>query len=454
MLPVGPTGKGNSPYSSLSAFAGNPLFISLDFLSEDGLVDKSQIELPSELLNFEEARNFKEKILRQASSQFQKGGSTELWDEFRKFLTEESFWLDDYAWFSALKERFKGAPWTEWPEKVRDRHFRFWERDLLHFLGEASFYHQFTQFIFQRQWKRLRNECQKKGISLIGDLPIFVAHDSADVWAHPEIFDLNEKGNPIAVAGVPPDYFSETGQLWGNPLYRWDILKLSNYEWWLKRLQMSAKRFDIARLDHFIGFARYWRIPANAKTAKEGRWTPGPSEDFFSGVIPHLGELKLIAEDLGVAGEDVYKLRDQFEFPGLNVLQFSFGGGENFLPQHYPPHSIAYTGTHDNDTILGWLNQSGSREEVHRALAYRKNTSPDIHWDMIQIVMDSPANTAIIPAQDILGLASEARMNRPGIAAGNWEWRLKQSELNDRIAQRLRKATMSSRRMTQNTVID
>lgn len=446
MLPVGPTGSGNSPYNALSAFAGNPLLISLELLLQDGLIEKSDLELPNELLTYPEIKNFKEKILRKASGQFQKGAAPTLWDEFRTFLVEEVFWIDDYAWFCALKERFNDAPWTDWPDSFRARRFRDWERKILHYLGEASFHHQFTQFIFHRQWQKLSAYCRKKGVSLIGDISIFVAHDSADVWAHPEIFDLNDNGMPIAVSGVPPDYFSETGQLWGNPLYRWDHLKDSNYEWWLRRLEISAKRFNAARLDHFIGFCRYWHIPAGAKTAAEGQWVAGPQEHFFSTLLPNLKGFHLIAEDLGVAGDDVYRLRDRFNFPGMNVLQFSYGGEEKFLPHNYAANSVAYTGTHDNDTLLGWLI-SGPKEETARARASIKNPSAEIHWDLIKIVMDSPANTAIIPAQDILGLGSDARMNRPGLSQGNWSWRLKLNQFNEVFAQRLKIITKSSNRL-------
>ena len=448
MLPVNPTGAGNSPYSSISAFAGNPVFISLEGAVEDGFLEPS--EIPAfKGLSASQALMEKEKVLRLAASRFQKENPEGAWAEFHSFLDRESFWINDYAWFCALKERFRNAPWTDWPEKIRKRNFRFWERDLLHFLGETSFYYQFEQFIFDRQWKRLKNACQKNGVSLIGDLPIFVSHDSADVWAHQNIFDLDEQGFSVAVSGVPPDYFSKTGQLWGNPLYRWDVLKESGYEWWEKRLEISSLRFNVVRLDHFIGFCRYWRIPAGEKTAVQGQWVKGPGSDFFSLILPKLPQLQIIAEDLGVAGEDVYQLRDEFHFPGMNVLQFSFGGEEKFLPQNYAPNSVAYTGTHDNDTLKGWI-ENAPQGEVKRALDYAHTSKSDFenNWKLIQVLLDSPSNTAIIPMQDVLGLGSEARMNTPGTISGNWAWKIKPEQLNLEIAQRLRQISASARRIS------
>ncbi len=446
MLPVNPTGAGNSPYSSISAFAGNPSFISLELAAEEGFLEYSDIAEIKDL-SVSETADRKRQILRKAGARFQKDSPKRSWEEFHLFLDQESFWINDYAWFCALKERFQQKPWLDWPEEIRKRNFRFWERDLLHFLGETSFYYQFEQFLFDRQWKRLKRAGEEKGISLIGDVPIFVAQDSADVWAHQKIFELDEKGLPIAVSGVPPDYFSKTGQLWGNPLYRWEILKESGYEWWKKRLEISAQRFDAVRLDHFIGFCRYWRVPAGEKTAVTGQWVKGPGADFFSLVLPQIPNLKIIAEDLGVAGADVYELRDQFNFPGMNVLQFSFGGEERFLPRNYLPNSVAYTGTHDNDTLKGWI-ESGPEEEVQRALDYAatSKSDPDRHWALIQALLESPSNTAIIPLQDILGLDSEARMNIPGTTSGNWSWKLDLKNLDSEIISRLKKAVLSARR--------
>ncbi len=446
MLPINPTGAGNSPYSSVSAFAGNPSFINLDLAAEEGFLNRA--EIPAfRGLSSAQALMEKEKVLRLASSRFQKENPPGSWAEFHSFLDRESFWINDYAWFSSLKERFKQKPWAEWPEQIRARNFRFWERDLLHFLGETSFYYQFEQFLFDRQWKRFRSACEEKGISLIGDIPIFVSQDSVDVWAHQNIFDLDKQGSPIAVSGVPPDYFSKTGQLWGNPLYRWDILKESGYEWWKNRLKISAQRFSAVRLDHFIGFCRYWRIPAGEKTAVKGQWVQGPGSDFFSSILPQMPEFQIIAEDLGVAGDDVYRLRDEFHLPGMNILQFSFGGEEKFLPKNYAPNSVAYTGTHDNDTLNGWL-QNGPQEEVKRALVYADSSKsdPENHWKLIQALLDSPANTAIIPMQDVLSLGSEARMNIPATTSGNWAWKLNLEDINSEVISRLRNAVQASHR--------
>ena len=442
MLPVNPSGAGNSPYSSLSSFAGSPWLISLDDLVADDLLETADLQVPAPLpegrADYEAARRFKEMRLRKAFSTFMRGGSGELWAGFRQFCKTHQEWVEDYANFCALKMRYEEKPWTRWDPVVRSRQFRQWPRDLLQGLGEESAYHQFAQYLFAKQWASLREYARKRGVGLIGDIPIFVAHESAEVWAHPDYFYLDAEGRPTIVAGVPPDYFSETGQLWGNPHYRWDVMKRQGYSWWIERLRAAAERFDAVRLDHFIGFCRYWEIPAEAATARQGRWVPGPGADFFEAVRRALPELELIAEDLGSTTPEVAALRDQFDLPGMRVLQFAFGAdhqAESFLPHNYPRRTVAYTGTHDNDTTLGWYNDPGtapgarSKEQIekerHNARVYLSSDGAAIHWDMIRCLMRSTADTVIFPVQDLLGLGSEARMNKPGTPAGNWEWRLR-----------------------------
>jgi 4-alpha-glucanotransferase len=286
-----------------------------------------------------------------------KDGSGELWRGFKEFMTSHQDWVEDWALFCALKKHYEGKPWTRWEPLVRSRNFRLWPRELLKELGEETTFHQFVQFLFARQWSRLRSHAAGRGVRLIGDVPIFVAHESADLWAHQDLFQLDAEGRPLVVSGVPPDYFSETGQLWGNPHYRWDVLKARGYDWWIERLATAAERFDAVRLDHFIGFENYWEVPASAETAKEGKWVPGPGADFFEAVRRELPQLELIAEDLGSVTPRVMALRDKFDFPGMRVLQFAFGTdqqAESFLPHNYPRRTVAYTGTHDNDTTRGW----------------------------------------------------------------------------------------------------
>ncbi len=462
MLPVVPAGAGFSPYSSPSAFAGNPLLISLELLAQEGLLDAedAQADFPEGRADFEAAAAFKEARLRKASARFAERGETAMWEEFRSFFAEHSSWLDDWGLFCALKERLGGASWTQWPEELRRRDFRRWDQELLKGLGQAAFHHQFVQFVFQRQWRRLRAHCAVRGVGLIGDVPIFVAHESADVWSHQDLFELGEDGRPTVVAGVPPDYFSRTGQRWGNPHYRWDVLKARGYDWWLARLRCAAERFDAVRLDHFIGFQNYWEIPASSATAQRGRWVAGPGADFFARVERELPRLELIAEDLGSITPEVTALRDQFDLPGMRVLQFAFGSdnqAESFLPRNYPRRCVAYTGTHDNDTVVGWYNDDGKapgarapeqiERERHNARVYLSSDGRQIHWDMIGAVMRSTADTAIVPVQDILGLSAEARMKRPGTASGNWDWRLRAGELTPELSRRLKALAEESGRI-------
>ncbi|MDE2291211.1 MAG: 4-alpha-glucanotransferase, partial [Elusimicrobia bacterium] len=341
MLPVVPPGPGDSPYSSPSAFAGNPLFISLEALVQDGfLADEDLAQAPefsARKTDYDAAEGFKEELLRKAFARFSEKGRPEQWDDFRAFCVETSDWLDDYGLFCALKKAHGGKAWSRWEEPLRHRRFRFWSRETVRQAGEESAYRQFVQYLFRRQWEALRNYAAARGVGFIGDVPLYVAYDSAEVWSRPEIFRLDADLRPEAVAGVPPDYFSRDGQLWGNPLYRWDKLAEDGYSWWTRRLLRASRLFDAVRLDHFIGFARYWAVPAGAKTARGGEWTPGPGHDFFAAVRKQLPELQIIAEDLGLVGPDVSELRDAFRFPGIKVLQFSMGDGRvEDPPQGYP----------------------------------------------------------------------------------------------------------------------
>jgi len=456
MLPIGPTGAADSPYSAPSSFAGNPLLISLEDLVEDGLLEAADLAgapPSSDTADYAAAREFKEPRLRKAFASFMRGGSAEQWTGFREFSKVHQDWVDDYAMYEALEKHYEGRPWTQWDPEVRDRRFRAWPRALLQALGEESAFQQWVQYTFARQWRRLREHAARRGVHLIGDVPIFVAHESADVWAHRENFQLDESGRPTVVAGVPPDYFSADGQLWGNPHYRWDELKKRGYDWWVARLRQASERFDAVRLDHFIGFVRYWEIPADAPTAKTGRWVPGPGADFFETVRRELPQLELIAEDLGVVTPEIERLRDQFDLPGMRVLQFAFGGdpqATSFLPRNYPRRTVAYTGTHDNDTTVGWYSDPGdtpggrSKEQVerekHHARVYLSSDGSRIAWDMISALLSSTADTVIVPAQDLLALGNEARMNKPGTVQNNWRWRLA-APLDDALADRLARAT-------------
>lgn len=438
MLPVGPVGYGNSPYSALSAFAGSPLLISPNVLVADGLLPK--IPRPPRLANarvdYEATAAFRTRVLREAFVRSRAWPKRHpLRQSEAAFVEREGWWLNDFALYAAIKEQQHRAGWISWPAPLRDRKPAAL-RDVARELAENVAFQQFQQWLFDRQWRALRDHAHQHGIRLIGDAPIFVAHDSADVWAHRELFHLDRTGKSIVVAGVPPDYFSRTGQLWGNPLYRWDRLRRTGYRWWMDRLRHLLDRFDVLRVDHFIGFQRYWEIPAGAKTAQSGRWRPGPSAPFFDKARRELDRLPLIAEDLGAITPEVKALRDQFDLPGIRILQFAFGtdpSAPDFLPHNYPRRCVVFTGTHDNDTTVGWFTdpggQGGTRspaqteKERRVARAYLGEDEP-VHWAMIRMASLSVAAISIFPMQDLLGLGSEARMNRPGTAEGNWEWRL------------------------------
>ncbi len=444
MFPLGPPGMSNSPYQVLSAFAGNPLFIDLESLARDGLLPASDMPRKGHFANdrtdYDQAWRYKKKILRKAFWVFENQRGS-FYSAFRSFCYEQRDWLDDYALYCAIKQKHRGAAWYKWDAPLRNRQPKAL-REAAAQLAIAVRYHQFLQFLFSRQWHRLRKECHRRGVKLLGDIPIFVAHDSADVWANPELFWLDKKGNLTCVSGVPPDYFSRTGQRWGNPLYRWDALKKSGYDWWIRRFRQVFNFFDATRLDHFIGFHNYWCIPASARTAQNGEWVRAPGEDFFAKVERALGRVAIFAEDLGVVTPGVSALREKFRFPGMKVLHFAFSSDASnpFLPHNFGRNSVVYTGTHDNDTTRGWFKLLTAPER-QRVLDYVESNGREIHWDLIRLAFGSVAETAIIPLQDLFGLGSAARMNTPGTTTGNWEWRLDHRKLNDRLATRLRKLT-------------
>jgi 4-alpha-glucanotransferase len=442
VLPLGPTGYGDSPYQSFSACAGNPVLISLEGLIEDGLLQVDDIspmpDFPQDRVDYGMVITYHEMLLALASKRFREGSAQHLIDAYRSFCREQAGWLDDFALFMALKSENNGHPWTEWDPSLVNRYPEALDAASIA-LKSSIEDHRFRQFIFFQQWERIKQQAHDGGISIIGDIPIFVSHDSADVWAHPELFHLDDAGMPTVVAGVPPDYFSPTGQRWGNPLYRWDTMRENGYAWWIQRFKAVLSCVDFVRLDHFRGFEAYWEVPAECPTAEVGRWVKGPGEDFIAVVRTALDDLPIIAEDLGLITPEVEALRDLFDLPGMKILQFGFEGtmAHPFLPHNYPERCVAYTGTHDNDTARGWYDSAG---EAHRAFC-RKCLSSDgnhIAWDMIQALWSSVAAWVIAPLQDFLELGSEARMNTPGQPSGNWSWRMQERDLNTTLASRLR----------------
>ncbi len=446
VLPLGPTGSGNSPYSALSAFAGSPLLISPERLLAEDLLTPADLEplpaFPADRVDYNAVTPWKAAVLRASFARFQAHASSTLRDEYETFCDEQRDWLDDFALFLTLKAAHNQVAWMEWPARYAQRDPQALveaRRGLAH---EIAF-HRYTQFLFARQWSEIRRQAHERGITIIGDLAIFVAHDSADVWAHAGLFSLDEQGLPTVVAGVPPDYFSPTGQRWGNPLYRWDALKETGYAWWIARVRHALTLADAIRLDHFRGFQAYWEIPASSPDAIEGRWAPGPGAPLFEAIRVALGEAPFIAEDLGVITPDVRALADTFGFPGMRVLQFAFGGDaqNHDLPHNYTQNSVVYTGTHDNDTTAGWFI---SRTDTERAyaldyLGLRANATPDeVAWAMLRAAWASVTRLAIAPLQDTLALGSKARLNYPSRPTGNWEWRCRAEQLSSGLADRLR----------------
>jgi 4-alpha-glucanotransferase len=440
-LPLGPTGYGDSPYQCFSAFAGNPYLISPTLLLKDGLIDFNDLSdrpsFPAELVNFGDVIPWKLEILNRAYLHYHHEKPGEIKSDFEEFLHLNSDWLEDFSLFMAIKESQAGASWDHWPKALRLRSPEALRKFKTTHL-EAVEKHSFRQFLFYRQWLALRTYANEKGIRIIGDIPIFIAYDSADAWSHPDLFFMDQQGLPKVVAGVPPDYFSPTGQLWGNPLYDWETHRKTGYSWWIQRFRSILKTIDIVRLDHFRGFAGYWEIPYGMPTAEIGRWVTGPGASFFEKLQTELGDLPILAEDLGEITPDVIELRDKFNLPGMKIFQFAFSSDSSnpFLPHNYPAHCTAYTGTHDNDTALGWYHTAPEKElDFYRR--YLARSGNDISWDMIRAVWSSVAVFAIAPLQDVLSLDSSARMNFPGKAYGNWTWRFKPQDLTDEIQIRL-----------------
>ena len=454
VLPLNPTGYGDSPFQCFSAYAGNPLLISLEKLQRQGILENSDIcsapDFPQDFVDFGSVIPWKTGLLNRAARMFLSGAAGEERRAFDEFCANNAAWLPDFALFMACKQEQGGISWNEWPAEIaqRDPAAVNSARDRLQ---EEILAVQYWQFEFFRQWKEIQAHAHKAGIRIVGDLPIYVALDSADVWTNRENFQLSDDGQPVTIAGVPPDYFSATGQRWGNPIYRWDRLQQTGYCWWIERFRAALQLYDAVRIDHFRGFEAYWEISGDADTAINGRWVKGPGADFFSVLEREFGVLPIIAENLGVITPEVESIRERFCFPGMAILQFAFGKdpqGPSFRPHNYSRELAAYTGTHDNDTTVGWWNSSGASDSTRTpedvakerafASAYLNLKDEPIQWVMIRTVFASIADLAIIPLQDVLGLGSEARMNLPGTAKGNWGWRFRPGVLTTGLAQRLR----------------
>jgi 4-alpha-glucanotransferase len=441
VLPLGPTGFGDSPYATRSAFAGSPLLLSPEQLFHDGLLSADDLaglpEFPPDRVMYEEVERVKFTLLRRAYERFRDRPPSEH-DALAAFRARQSAWLEDFALFMALRDANGGAPWTTWEPGLVHHDEPVLARYRQQLADEIDF-HVFLQFLFDRQWSALRRHANERGIRIIGDIPIFVAHDSADVWAHQNLFLLNDDGSPAVVAGVPPDYFSPTGQRWGNPLYRWDVMAASGFRWWIDRFRTMLDLVDLIRIDHFRGFVAGWEVPAEHATAEHGRWAPGPGEQLFQAAAAELGPLPIIVEDLGTITPDVIALRERLGYPGMKVLQFAFGDDARnpYLPHNYEPHCVVYTGTHDNDTTAGWFATRPPHER-EAVLRYLGRKDCDIVWELLRLALASVAEMAIAPLQDVLGLGSEARLNFPGQPTNNWRWRYREEQLTPETGKRLR----------------
>jgi len=449
VLPLNPTSlaHGNSPYDSYSAFAGNPLVISPDLLVQEGFLKRDELEerpsFPKGSVEYKVVTQHKVRLLAKAHERSRSRLAAD--NEYGKFCHDNAEWLEDHSLFMALKAHFRGAVWRDWPIDLRDRKSEAiggWKRRCQEQVERERFF----QYLFFKQWSALKQYCNSKSVLVTGDLPIYANYDSADVWAHQEIFKLNAEKRPLVVAGVPPDYFSATGQLWGTPVYRWDVLKNTQYAWWVRRIKHNLACFDKIRLDHFRGFVACWEVPANETTAIHGQWVKAPAEDFFGTLMAELPDLPIFAEDLGFITPDVHQVMNRFAFPGMKVLLFAF---QDDLPTHpYAPHNygknfVVYTGTHDTNTVKGWVKGEASPDERRRLFAYvgRELTEEQVHWELIRLALMSVADTAIFPMQDLLGLDADARMNRPGTTEGNWQWRLTPEQLTPSLITRLAEMT-------------
>ena len=453
ILPLGPTSYGDSPYQSFSAFAGNPYFIDFDLLNKEGLLKKSDyenIDFGNNRESIDYGILFKEKMRVLRIAYENSIGKDR--EEIEKFREKNKLWLEDYALFMAIKEEFNLVSWQKWDEDIKTREKSTLEKYKKKLVKEVDYW-IFLQYHFFKEWNNLKKYVKDLGIEFIGDMPIYVAEDSSDVWANPELFLLDENKIPKKVAGCPPDAFSATGQLWGNPIYNWDYLEKTGYEWWIDRVRASLKLYDVVRIDHFRGFESYWEIPYGEDTAVNGKWIKGPNIKLFDAIKEKLGDVKVIAEDLGYLTKEVLDFRDETGFPGMKVLQFAFDSREesDYLPHNYTRNCVAYTGTHDNDTCRGWFETTGSKSDVEYAKKYLKLTKEEgYNWGFIRGVWSSVADTSIALMQDFLNLGNEARINYPSTLGGNWMWRVKEEDLTDRLAEKIRDITKLYGRMNNN----
>jgi 4-alpha-glucanotransferase len=450
LLPLNPIeqGQGYSPYSSISSRAGNTLLISPKLLASDGLMEAEELEqyyLPQEGKTiFADVERVKAEIFEKAWQNYKQGKGKQLKKDFEQFCKKEAYWVDDFALYMVLKQQNGGKPWFEWSEDLKLRDKKALKKLLSDNEDEVQKI-KWLQFIFLKQWKDLREYCNNKNIKFFGDLPFYISYDSVDVWSNRELFSIDEEGNMVGMAGVPPDAFSEDGQLWGMPVFRWDVLKKQNYDWWIERFKKNIELFDLLRLDHFRAFAAYWDVPAGEKTAKNGKWKPGPGAHFFNAVKKALGDLPFIAEDLGEIDDPVYELRDEFNFPGMKVLMFAFGEGmpkNPYIPHNYSENFVAYTGTHDNNTIRGWYRLEGCKyhQQIEQYVG-KSLTEDDIHVEMGRLAYASVADIAILPIQDVLGIDELGRMNTPASSENNWQWRLIPGQVTARAENLLKEWT-------------
>ena len=441
VLPLGPLGYGDSPYSSTSAFAGNPLLISLERLADRGWIEHAQIDArpaPVEAVNYAAVFHEKLPLLFEAARNFVRFAAPNARARYERFCRQNQWWLDDFVLFDGLRARFKLERWNRWPRALAHRDPKAIEKAHEEMLEELDV-RRAVQFFFFEQWEALRAYCAQYSIRVVGDIAIFVNFDSADVWTHPDLFRLNADLDPEVVAGVPPDFFSKDGQRWGNPLYRWDVMKEQGYSWWIDRMRWATHNFDYVRLDHFRGFAQFWEIPANEPTAIHGHWVDGPKDDLFVKLREALGGLPFFAEDLGYITEDVHALRERLKIPGMAVMEFGFGnvGAHAHLPHTFKTDKVVYTGTHDNDTLLGWWESSATEFERQQIDAYLGQCKDGFNWAMIRAASASVASLCVVPLQDALGLGSEARMNVPSRPQGNWRWRFGAELLHPELAKKL-----------------